>query len=182
MKTIIKGILLLDRLLMYVLKNECQAPLPFFLTWVSLAVFFLDQYQMKLSVQLSTIVIVRRDNSLAHKLSVMAAVELHVNATYYAQHSAHKSLYRKSQSVIAGKLFSSYMTVFELAQVLQDSKTSDFSCSYKRHWSRKKHWPCVKIGYLHYFLCCITIISFKRVQTSVLWYWLTKEDHLAWEV
>ena len=166
---------------MYVVKNECQAPLPFFLTWVSLAVFFLDQYQMKLSVQLSTIVIVRRDNSLVHKLSVMAAVELHVNATYYAQHSAHKSLYGKSQSAIAGKLFSSYMTVFELAQVLQDSKTSDFNCSYKRHLSRKKHWPCVKIGYLHYFLCCITIISFKRVQTSVLWYWLTKEDHLAWE-
>ena len=43
----------------------------------------------------------------------MAAVELHVNATYYAQHM--KSLYGKSQPVIVGKLFSSYRTVFELA-------------------------------------------------------------------
>ena len=34
----------------------------------------------------------------------------------YAQHSALKSVYRKSQSVIGGKLFYSYRTVFELAQ------------------------------------------------------------------
>ena len=30
----------------------------------------------------------------------MAAVELHVNATYYAQHPELKSVYGKSQSVI----------------------------------------------------------------------------------
>ena len=37
----------------------------------------------------------------------MAAVDLHVNATYYAQHPALKSVYWKDQSVIAGMLFSS---------------------------------------------------------------------------
>ena len=53
----------------------------------------------------------------------MAAVELHVNVTYYAQHPALKSVYGKSQSVIGSKLFSSYRTMF--AQGLWDSETSD---------------------------------------------------------
>ena len=35
----------------------------------------------------------------------MEAVELPVNATYYAQHPALKSIYEKSQSVIGGNLF-----------------------------------------------------------------------------
>ena len=48
----------------------------------------------------------------------MAAVELHVNATYYAQHQVLKSVYGKSQSVIVVKLFSSSRTIFELAQGL----------------------------------------------------------------
>ena len=56
----------------------------------------------------------------------MEAIELHINARYYAQHPALKSVYGKSQSVIGGKLFSSYRTVFELAQEYSDSKTSDF--------------------------------------------------------
>ena len=48
----------------------------------------------------------------------MEAVELHVNATYYAQNSALESVYEKSQSLIVGNLFPSYRTVFELAHVL----------------------------------------------------------------
>ena len=48
------------------------------------------------------------DNSLVHELRVMAAVDLHVNATYYAQHPALKLVYVKSQPVIGGKLFSLY--------------------------------------------------------------------------
>ena len=56
------------------------------------------------------------DNSLVHELKVMAAVELHVNATCYIQHTALKSVYEKSQSIMGGKLFSSYRIVFELAQ------------------------------------------------------------------
>ena len=66
------------------------------------------------------------DNSLVHELRVMAAVELHV-----CQHPALKSVYGKSQSVMGGKLLSSYRTVFELAHGLRDSKTSDLNCSYK---------------------------------------------------
>ena len=58
------------------------------------------------------------DNSLVHELRVMAAVELHVNATHYAQHPALKSAYGKIQPVTGGKLFSFYRTVFELAQGL----------------------------------------------------------------
>ena len=33
------------------------------------------------------------DNSLVHELRVMVAVELHLNATYHAQHPALKSVY-----------------------------------------------------------------------------------------
>ena len=44
-----------------------------------------------------------------HERWLMAAVDLHVNATYYAQYHALKSVYGKDQSVIAGKLFSSYV-------------------------------------------------------------------------
>ena len=47
----------------------------------------------------------------------MATVELHAN-TAHAQYSPLKSVYGKSQLVIGGKLFSSYRTVFELAQGL----------------------------------------------------------------
>ena len=38
------------------------------------------------------------DNSLVHKLRVMAAVELHLNATY-AQHLVLKSVYEKGQYI-----------------------------------------------------------------------------------
>ena len=61
----------------------------------------------------------------------MEAVELHVNATYYAQNSALESVYEKNQSLIVGNLFPSYRTVFELAHVLWDFKRSDLNCSYE---------------------------------------------------
>ena len=48
----------------------------------------------------------RGDTSLVHKLRVMAAVELHLNATY-AQNFALKSVYEKRQYTMGGKLFSS---------------------------------------------------------------------------
>ena len=57
-------------------------------------------------VQLSIIAVGRRDEPDAWT-SVVAAVELHVNATYYVQQPALKSVYGKDQSVIAGKLFPS---------------------------------------------------------------------------
>ena len=58
------------------------------------------------------------DNSLVHKLRVMAAVELHLNATY-AQHLALKSVYEKRQ--VGGKLFSSKIK-FELKHFLEHPK------------------------------------------------------------
>ena len=54
------------------------------------------------------------DNSLVHELRVMAAAELHLNVTY-AQHLTLKSVYKKSQYIMGGKLFST-RTLFELAQ------------------------------------------------------------------
>ena len=67
------------------------------------------------------------DNTSVDELRLMVAVELHVIATYCTQHPVMKSFYEKSQSVMGGKLFSSHRIVFELAQGLQDSKTSDFN-------------------------------------------------------
>ena len=49
---------------------------------------------------------------------------MYVNATYYAQHLALKSVIGKSQPVIVGKLFLFYRAVFELAQGLRDWKKS----------------------------------------------------------
>ena len=133
--------------------------------------------QWKLSVQLRIIITGRRDNSLVHV--EMAAVKLHVNARDYTQHSALKPVYGKSQSVIGCKLFSSYRTLLELAQGLRDSKISDLNCSYDmRHLSRKKHWPYVKIVYLYLFMCSVIITNFRKVHTSVLQCWLTKEEQL----
>ena len=42
-----------------------------------------------------------------------------------------KAVYEENQCIIGGKLFSSYMTLIELAQGLWDSKTSDLNYSYK---------------------------------------------------
>ena len=65
-------------------------------------------------------------NSLVHELRVIiVVVELHVNAIYYAEHTALKSVYEKSRSFMGGKLFSSYRKVFDLAQRPRDSKASD---------------------------------------------------------
>ena len=86
----------------------------------------------------------------------MAAVELHVNATYYAQHPALKSVYGKCQSVIVGKLFSSYRTVFELAQGLRDSETSDLSCSCEALVQKEALTIC-QDSRLPSFLCALSL-------------------------
>ena len=115
-----------ERLRMYVGKIVCQTSLLLFLTWVSLVIFCSDQWLTEIvSSAQHQLSLVRRKLNGAYELRVIAAVELHVNATYYAQHQTLKSVHGKSQSVIVGKLFSSSGTLFELAQGLLDSKTSD---------------------------------------------------------
>ena len=52
-------------------------------------------------------------SSLGHKLRVIAAVELQLDATYI-QHFALKSVYEKRQCIMGGKLFSSKI-MFELS-------------------------------------------------------------------
>ena len=53
------------------------------------------------------------DNSLVHGLTVIVAVELHIN-TSYSQHLELKSVYEKGQYIMAGKSCFS-RTVFGLA-------------------------------------------------------------------
>ena len=64
----------------------------------------------------------------------MAAVELHVNATYYAQYPALKSVYGKDRSVLLCLVSYfppvSYRTVLS-AGSSRDFKTSELSCFYK---------------------------------------------------
>ena len=55
-------------------------------------------------------------NPPVYKLRMMVSVQLHVNATYYSEYPALKSVYEKIQSVMDGKLLSSYRAVFELAK------------------------------------------------------------------
>ena len=99
----------------------------------------------------------------------MEAIELHINARYYAQHPALKSVYGKSQSVIGGKLFSSYRTVFELAQEYSDSKTSDFNnCSSNEALVQKEALTICQDIECNFYMCSIIIISFRKVHTSVL--------------
>ena len=101
----------------------------------------------------------------------METIEVHINARYYAQHPALKSVYGKSQSVIGGKLFSSYRTVFELAQEYSDSKTSNFNNSSSNEALVQKEalTICQDIECLHnFYMCSIIITSFRKVHTSVL--------------
>ena len=99
-----------------VCKNICQASLPLFLLLLA-AIFCLDQTPkgkangnclFNNSVSLSLV----GRNSMAHKRRVMAAVKIHLNATY-AQHLALKSGFEKRQYEMGGKLFSSKI-MFEL--------------------------------------------------------------------
>ena len=112
-KTLIKSIFycqtvpLEHLLLMYVVKIVYQASLLSFPSWVSLAIFcFRSMSNGNFLFSSASIVIGRRFTD-AYELRVMAAVELYVNATYYAQHPTLKLVYGKSQLVIVGKLFSS---------------------------------------------------------------------------
>ena len=69
---------------------------------------------------------------MVHEPRIMEAVELHVNATYYVQYYALKSVDEKSQSLMGGKFFFFYRTLFELAQGLRNSKISVMNCLYER--------------------------------------------------
>ena len=91
----------------------------------------------------------------------MTAVELHVNATYYAQNQALESVYGKSQSVIVGKLFYSYREVFELAQALWDSKTSAWNCSYEI-LAQKEAMTIYQDRVFESFLCVLSVSSVSR--------------------
>ena len=123
----------------------------------------------------SIIVTGRRYLPGVYELRVMATVELHAN-TAHAQHSPLKSVYGKSQLVIGGKLFSSYRTVFELAQGLWDSKTSDLNCSILRGTCLERIID--HISSWGVFMCSIFITSFRKVLTVVIVIpTLTMEEH-----
>ena len=101
-----------------------------------------------------------------HELCVMAANELHENATYYAQPPALKPIYEKDQSVIAGKLLSSYRTVFSTVPS-GDSKTSDLNGFYKVLVQKEALTICQDRTFAS-FLCVLSLSSVlaKTVHTS----------------
>ena len=106
MKTLIKSIIYfqtvpIERLLIYLVNIVYQVSLLLFLTWVSLAIFCLNQWLTEIVYRAQHQLPLVEDNSWW----VIAAVELYVNATYFVQHPALKSVDRKIQSVIVGKLF-----------------------------------------------------------------------------
>ena len=100
------------------------------------------------------------------ELREMTANELHENATYYAQPPALKPIYEKDQSVIAGKLFSSYRTVFSTVSS-GDSKTSDSNCFYKVLVQKEALTICQDRTFAS-FLCALLLSSVltKTVHTS----------------
>ena len=118
---------------MYAVKFVCQAFLSSFLTcWVSLAIFYLDQWQCQMEIICSAqnhIVTGRRDNWLVH-VEWWQLVRCKCNIL--CPTSEVKSVYGKSQSVKGSKLFSSYRKMFKLstAQGLHDSTISDLNCSW----------------------------------------------------
>ena len=82
---------------MYVVKNVCQASLPSFVLADNLLFRSMPNRNCHLSSESLSLV---GDNSLVHEIRKMAAVELHLNARY-AQNSALKSVYEKSQWVVS---------------------------------------------------------------------------------
>ena len=134
MKTLIKSIIYCQTVPLDIYCENCMSDFSAFVLYFSKSGNILFRWlpkKEKLSFQLTIIAIGRRDKSLVHELRVMAAVELHVNATYYAQqHPVLESFYGKDQSVISGKLFSSYKTVLSRGSSW-DSKTNDSNCFYE---------------------------------------------------
>ena len=83
-------------LLIYFLNNVCQASLLSILKLLSLVIFTFRLMPNGNCLLSSASLLLVADNSLVHELRLVAAVELHLNATYYAQHPALKPVYEKS--------------------------------------------------------------------------------------
>ena len=77
----------------------CQASLPLFLTRVSVVIFCFRSMPNGNRLFSSESLSLVPDKWLVHKLRVMATVELHLNATYYAHHPTLKSVYEKKTNM-----------------------------------------------------------------------------------
>ena len=105
----------------------------------------------------SVFLLLAGDNSLVHDIRKIAAVKLHLSATY-TQCLVLKSVYKKSQYVIGDKLFSFNRTVLELAQSLWHSKTSDLNCLYEALAQREALTICQNRVFAS-FLCVLSLSS-----------------------
>ena len=105
----------------------------------------------------SVFLLLAGDNSLVHDIRKIAAVKLHLSATY-TQCLVLKSVYKKSQYVIGDKLFSSNRTVLELAQSLWHSKASDLNCLYEALAQREALTICQDRVFAS-FLCVLSLSS-----------------------
>ena len=130
----------------------------------------------------------------------MVAVELHVNATYYVQHPALKSVYLWKKTIsnmwVAVELHVN-TTYYAQHPALKSVYLSDFSrkdsvststesSRFQNKWFKLLLWETclersidsyVKIGYLHHFIfmSSIIIISFRKA--PILWLQLSREEH-----
>ena len=93
----------------------------------------------------------------------------------YNIHPTLKSVHEKSQSVMGSKLFSSYRTVFELAQSPPDSKTSDLNCSHETLGQKEAMTICHNmvsfVSLLRIFVsftCSMIIISFRKFHSCII--------------
>ena len=123
-----------------------------------LTVSFLFRSMSNANYLLSSVfLLLAGDNSLVHDIRKIAAVKLHLSATY-TQCLVLKSVYKKSQYVIGDKLFSSNRTVLELAQSLWHSKTSDLNCLYEALAQREALTICQDRVFAS-FLCVLSLSS-----------------------
>ena len=78
--------------------------------------------------------------------------------SYYGQHPALKPVYGKKPVVGLTSYFPPmYGTVFELAQGLQDSRTSDFKCSYEALVQKEAFTICQDRLFTSFF--CVLSLS-----------------------
>ena len=77
--------------------------------------------------------------------------------SYYAQHPALKPVYEKPVVGLTSYFPPMYGTVFELAQGLQDSRTSDFKCSYEALVQKEAFTICQDRLFTSFF--CVLSLS-----------------------
>ena len=94
---------------------------------------------------------------MVHELTVMTTAELHLNATYYSQHPALKSVDQKNQSLRGGMLFYSIGQCLGWHRVLKIKK-SDLNCSFETLVQKEASIICHDRAFAS-LLCVLSLFS-----------------------